>query len=570
MSALRDRSSWSRLRAQNMVRFVAHDPSITLSISGDTSYYDGDQHAIVIAAKMFDTFSREGVLALLGHEAAHSRLSVLSWGKLTDMEKWAARFLEESRVNNYVARHFPGLSGGVREITDYALGAAIARPDYMVAAGEACAPPVFRFMASLRAHEAGLPPAPEGDESVLAAIDACQSDANEACACFPHRFPGSTDTCELDAELFLDTLQRPDGVFHHVRLLHHAWMSKRSQRQVKNHLTSELLKQQQEKAARPTAAVGSAWRDARKKGAWGRRESGSPKAYEALRVEQEPAIDRVTRGLRHALVPNVDPGLETGYPTGRAIDMRTAMAGQRDPQLLLKAWRRPFIQEERRYGLVFVADTSQSMHGAAIEALRRSTITLLEACERLRVPTSLILCGVGWRHAAKAVALVKHSDETLRTARPRISRMLVTGSLGIETPLPHALQIAHRVHVRALRRRDLVVVLTDGRATWTRRQFFAQGAQMTSTDDAGKSQGQARTVTGSTRCWVRPHEAEMGMTAALRPLIEEPEIEIIGATLGTRAALPRLIKVQRHFEDADALTLGFASLVQRSLTEMMV
>jgi hypothetical protein len=111
--------------------------------------------------------------------------------------------------------------------------------------------------------------------------------------------------------------------------------------------------------------------------------AGACDKAQAVVAEQ---IDRLVRELEDLLLPRRRLGMRAGYPSGRRLDLRRAMAFAADVRLYDKLWARPTIPRRRDSAFLLLVDLSGSMRGEKTDAALAGTWLLAGSLSRLEVP----------------------------------------------------------------------------------------------------------------------------------------------------------------------------------------
>ncbi|MFH8087053.1 MAG: VWA domain-containing protein, partial [Candidatus Aenigmatarchaeota archaeon] len=105
--------------------------------------------------------------------------------------------------------------------------------------------------------------------------------------------------------------------------------------------------------------------------------------YEKIREEVAFLIDDLYYRLRKILMPEEYGEEETGWPSGKEIDMARAMQAQKDILQKMKMWIRETVPEERDYRFLHLIDLSYSMRGKKILETLKGLIVVIEAVDRI-------------------------------------------------------------------------------------------------------------------------------------------------------------------------------------------
>jgi hypothetical protein len=111
-----------------------------------------------------------------------------------------------------------------------------------------------------------------------------------------------------------------------------------------------------------------------------------PEAYIKAHHDVANQIERLVKELEEVLRPRRRLSDRAGFPSGKRLDLRRAMAFAADPRRHDKLWRRPTIPRRRDTTFLLLVDLSGSMRGEKTPAAIAGTVLLSEALERLAVP----------------------------------------------------------------------------------------------------------------------------------------------------------------------------------------
>jgi cobaltochelatase CobT len=100
-------------------------------------------------------------------------------------------------------------------------------------------------------------------------------------------------------------------------------------------------------------------------------------------------IERLVRELERVLIPTRRLGMRSGYPSGRRLDLRRAMAFAADVRQHDRLWSRPTIPRRRDAVFLLLVDLSGSMRGEKTEAALAGTWMLAGSLSRLEVPFAI-------------------------------------------------------------------------------------------------------------------------------------------------------------------------------------
>jgi hypothetical protein len=100
-------------------------------------------------------------------------------------------------------------------------------------------------------------------------------------------------------------------------------------------------------------------------------------------------IDRLAREIEEVLLPRRRLGMRGGYPSGRRLDLRRAMAFDADVRLHDRLWSRPTIPRRRDSAFLLLVDLSGSMRGEKTDAALAGTWLLAGSLARLEVPFAI-------------------------------------------------------------------------------------------------------------------------------------------------------------------------------------
>jgi hypothetical protein len=111
-----------------------------------------------------------------------------------------------------------------------------------------------------------------------------------------------------------------------------------------------------------------------------------PEAYIKAYHDVANQIERLVRELEEVLRPRRRLSDRAGFPSGKRLDLRRAMAFAADPRRHDKLWRRPTIPRRRDTTFLLLVDLSGSMRGEKTPAAIAGTVLLSESLDRLAVP----------------------------------------------------------------------------------------------------------------------------------------------------------------------------------------
>jgi len=111
----------------------------------------------------------------------------------------------------------------------------------------------------------------------------------------------------------------------------------------------------------------------------------TPSDYNASYDEIADQIDELARRLSKILRPKIRMRDQTGYPSGKRVDLRRVMAFDADPRQYNKLWMRPTIPDRRHASVMLLVDLSGSMDGQKAQSALLGTILLAETLYRLDV-----------------------------------------------------------------------------------------------------------------------------------------------------------------------------------------
>ncbi len=111
-----------------------------------------------------------------------------------------------------------------------------------------------------------------------------------------------------------------------------------------------------------------------------------PEAYVKAHRDVANQIEQLVRELEEVLRPRRRLSDRSGFPSGKRLDLRRAMAFAADPRRHDKLWRRPTIPRRRDTTFLLLVDLSGSMRGEKTPAAIAGTVLLSETLERLAVP----------------------------------------------------------------------------------------------------------------------------------------------------------------------------------------
>ncbi len=114
---------------------------------------------------------------------------------------------------------------------------------------------------------------------------------------------------------------------------------------------------------------------------WGQR-SAYDEAYDKVSSQ----VEQLLKHLESILIPRERLREKSGYPSGRRIDLRRAMAFEADPRRYQSLWIRSSIPDRRNIAISLLIDLSGSMEGEKAISAVLGTILMAETLVRLKTP----------------------------------------------------------------------------------------------------------------------------------------------------------------------------------------
>jgi len=115
-----------------------------------------------------------------------------------------------------------------------------------------------------------------------------------------------------------------------------------------------------------------------------------PSDYDRSYQRVADQIEQLTRRLGDLLRPRQRLTENSGYPSGRRVDLRRLMTYEADPRRYDELWVRTTIPERRHVAVMLLVDLSGSMCGDKVEAALHGTILMAETLARLEVPFAIV------------------------------------------------------------------------------------------------------------------------------------------------------------------------------------
>ena len=114
--------------------------------------------------------------------------------------------------------------------------------------------------------------------------------------------------------------------------------------------------------------------------------------YEEIRREVLPLIDQLEADLREIFVARLASKWETGFKSGKKIDMKKRMQEKAlgISAVESKAWQKREAPQEKDYAISLLVDLSGSMQGEKIYETFKATIVLAEVLNRLSINTEIL------------------------------------------------------------------------------------------------------------------------------------------------------------------------------------
>lgn len=543
-------------RLETMVRHVTGDVRVRVRW-GVHSAYMPTEHVIEFEEAIREWPDAEQ-LALACHESTHVVLSryldharAPTWSPL---DRHLLNWLEDARIHTWIRGHFPGLGAGIDGLEDRVFGGERQRLERGLPLSDAPLPPVLRFAIALRADATGRARQPDGDPAVEDAVRAGLAAASAAVHSVPEAWRPDEAEKQRCSDQFVERVDREI-----LPLLRRFAPPASDEPRAR-----EVLRRAGEGASEAWRSV---WRELGRRPDATAAASASPRRpprpsgdLEAVRREVAPRIARLARELEETLAPNARGGWTSGWSTGPKLDLRAVRRAETHHEAPTHVWLRRPPESEVRWRLCLLLDLSGSMAGPRIASLQRASVALLEAAERVEIPTLVLTFGV----EGAGVAVAKPFLVPLATARGDVQRALFETPLGSETPLALALDQARLLLTdrRHPDERDLVVVVTDGAPAWSEEAFFATPRVVNSRSDAG-SVGAPLLVQGAVRIWRAGDACKVDTERAARRLVAESGAILVGVGIGTEAELGAFFQDTVTFADDGAFFEGFFTWFRR-------
>lgn len=164
-------------------------------------------------------------------------------------------------------------------------------------------------------------------------------------------------------------------------------------------------------------------------------------------------IDRLSRRLRDLLAVEGRLRIKGAYESGTRINLRRAIQGEADPRALSTVWQRAHAPKRPDPLVILQVDCSASMSGLNSEQSFRACVIVIEACQHVGVPISII----GFNSHA---TMLKHWNTNLGDGNREDLHPLV--SPRGNTDMEHALTIA-REHAEDARFKNVIhIIVSDG------------------------------------------------------------------------------------------------------------
>lgn len=114
--------------------------------------------------------------------------------------------------------------------------------------------------------------------------------------------------------------------------------------------------------------------------------------YEQNRREVLPVIDALERDLREIFVQRLSQKWESGYRTGKRIDIKRRMQEKAKGVSAVesKAWQKREVPQEKDYAIALLVDLSGSMRGEKIQETFKGAVVLAEVLNRLSINTEIL------------------------------------------------------------------------------------------------------------------------------------------------------------------------------------
>ena len=151
---------------------------------------------------------------------------------------------------------------------------------------------------------------------------------------------------------------------------------------------------------------------------------------------------------------NRNPRWQSGFESGRKLNLRALMQAEGGPVPRLDVWQKRDIPHRRNYVFSLLLDSSGSMEGINFKESCKGMTVFLETLELLKVETQLILFGDDAR-------IVKDFDDTLDdSCRQHISDQLIPRSR--TTAMLRATELAEQSLASKTQAYKYIVNITDG------------------------------------------------------------------------------------------------------------
>jgi hypothetical protein len=111
--------------------------------------------------------------------------------------------------------------------------------------------------------------------------------------------------------------------------------------------------------------------------------------YEQVVTRIRPQIDELIERLEATLLPRVRLRAESGYSSGRRVDLKQLMRYESDPRRAQTLWTRNTVPQRRSVSLLMLIDLSGSMRGQKADAAVLGVCLLCETLTRLKIPFSV-------------------------------------------------------------------------------------------------------------------------------------------------------------------------------------
>ncbi len=544
-----------------MARNVSGDARVQLRI-GTRSCYIPRLRMIELDEEIVDSWTEEEALGVVAHEGAHVRLSFyleqLPQDLLRDkLQLSAVNWLEDARIDPWVAHHFQGLAEGMARIERRVLQ----QPPDPELGSPARA---LRFLYSLRLQARGWPHPQEKDKQVARAVQRCLDPTREALATWSRDWFAPAEVHRRDSGLFCKTMR--EVVLPQLRSLLQADRAEaRRQGARPRRLLEEQLRRFAEGSQEPWKPFWSSWRQGGQQGAGepARLIRALPRGYAKRVAGFSGLLERFVRRFEQVLRPNDLKHYVSGFDSGR-LDRRRAMrfeAGGTHHGL----FARRVDPIDVRIRVMLLADMYSSMAGDRFQAMANVALLVLEACDRLGFESGLLLFGIPEEDQVK---VFKEPTEPLAGRRSAIDEALLgSPALGSETPLAGALVRAKGVLGPVEDGQDLVIVVTDGQPRSTEEKFFPDPEVVGVSDDSGKAGARTRIV-GRNRMW-RPQAAELRDAVQAVKTLSVPDRLVIGVGIGDDAPVQACFRNAQAYADHESFADGLPGLLDGLLSELL-